>query len=114
MKTSRKAFFWAILVSLMFVVSVNNLYAADCASATIKRLGTNPVTGSTGASPYMVQLDCSADTIWPGTLTLYLSEDLGDSGLATLLTAYSLGKTVWVRTLGVTAGSIISVIYIND
>lgn len=113
MKTSRKAFFVAVLVSLMFVVSVNNLYAADCASATIKRLGNNPVKAS-GASSYMVQLDCSDDTAWPGTLTLYLSEELGDSGLATLLTAYSLQKTVWVRTLGVAPGSIVSVIYLND
>lgn len=114
MKTSRKAFFLAILVSLMFVVSVNNLYAADCRSATIKRVGNNPVTGATGASNYMVQLDCSSDTVWPGILTLYLSQDLGDSGLATLLTAYSLEKTVWVRTLGVTPGSIVSIIYMND
>lgn len=98
----------------LFVISANTLYAADCSSAEIKRVGDNPATGAAGASSYMVQLDCASDAIWRGTLTLYLSEELGDSGLATLLTAYSLGKTVWVRTLGVDPGSIVTVIYLND
>ncbi len=114
MKQSRVVILWAIFISLLLVATTTNLYAADCASATIERVGSNPVTGSAGASPYMVQLDCSADSVWPGTLTLYLSSDLGESGLATLLTAYSLGKTVWVRTLGTTPGFIVSVIYVND
>ena len=102
-----------VIFFFLVVVSASNLYAADCSSATIKRVGNNP-SSSAAASPYMTQLDCADDATWPGTLTLYLSNDLGDSGLATLLTAYSLGKTVWVRTLGTTPGSIISIIYIND
>ena len=113
MKKNRSTFF-AILVVFLLVVSFNNGYAADCSSATIKRIGVNPVTGSAGASPYMVQLDCASDSIWSGTLTLYLSTDLGESGFATLLTAYSLGKTVWARSLGTTPGSIVTVLYIND
>ena len=112
MKTSRKAFLGTILASLIFVVCTSNIYAADCSSATITRLGNNPA--SSVASPFMVQLDCADDAIWPGTLTLYLSNDLGEAGLATLLTAYSLGKTVWARTQGTVPGSIVSIIYIND
>ena len=103
-----------VVLFFLFFISVSNIYAADCASATIKKVGNNPVSGASGASPYMVQLDCSNDATWRGTLTLYLSADLGESGLATLLTAYSLGKTVWVRTLGVTAGSIVTIIYMNN
>lgn len=109
----KKIMMLPVVLFFLLVISVNNMYAADCSSATIKRVGNNPTTAS-GASPYMVQLDCSNDATWSGTLTLYLSADLGDSGLATLLTAYSLGKTVWVRTLGVAPGSIVTIIYIND
>lgn len=114
MKRLHTSIFLASLLALMVVFSTSTLYAADCANATIERVGTNPVTGSTGASPYMVQLDCADDSIWPGVMTLYLSQDLGDSGLATLLSAYSMGKSVWVRTLGTTPGSIVSIIYVND
>jgi len=114
MKKFRAILFFAIIVSFLLVVGASNVFAADCASAVIKRVGSNPSIGATGSSPYMVQLDCSTDSVWPGTLTLYLSSDLGDGGLATLLTAYSLGKTVWVRTLGITSGSIVTIIYVND
>jgi hypothetical protein len=111
----KKIMMLPVVLFFFFVFSVNNIYAADCASATIKRVGNNPATGGAfGASPYMVQLDCSNDATWPGAPTLYLSADLGEAGLATLLTAYSLGKTVWVRTLGVTPGSIVTIIYMND
>ena len=59
-------------------------------------------------------VNISNDSAWSDTMLFYLSEDLGDSGLATLLAAYSMGKTIWVRTLGATPGSIISIIYVND
>lgn len=108
------AVFLASFLALMFVCSASSVYAADCGDATIVKVGTNPVSGSSGASPYMVQLDCANDTVWSGVLTLYLSQDLGDSGLATLLSAYSMGKSVWVRTLGTDPGSIITIIYVND
>jgi len=103
-----------VVLFALYVFSANNLYAADCGFATIKKIGNNPLLTNTGASPYMARLDCNDDSIWPGEIAFYLSQDLGDAGLATLLTAYSLGKTVWVRTLGVTTGSIITVVYLND
>lgn len=102
-----------VVFFFLFVISAGSLYAADCKSGTIVKVGVNPTT-STGASPYMVQIDCANDATWPGVLQLYLSDDLGDAGLATLLTAYSLQKTVWIRTLGVTTGSIATIIYVND
>ena len=114
MKSFKKKLICALVGCFLSICIISPALAADCSSATIKRIGSNPVSGATGASTFMVQLDCADDTTWPGTLTLYLSSDLGDSGLATLLTAYSLGKTVWVRSLGITPGSIVSVIYIND
>ena len=104
-----------VVLFFLIVTIANNIYAADCSIATIKRIGNNPTSSyATGATPYTVQLDCSNDSVWAGDLTLYLSAELGESGLAILLTAYSLGKTVYVRTLGVTAGSILSIIYVNN
>ena len=104
-----------VVLFFLIVTIANNIYAADCSIATIKRVGTNPTSSyASGATPYTVQLDCSNDSVWAGSLTLFLSSELGESGLATLLTAYSLGKTVWVRTLGVTGGSIVTIIYMND
>lgn len=105
----------AVLMSIFvfFVAFAGQALAADVASAKITRVGTNPATGP--ASGYFVALDDLASPgAWTGSQAFYLSTDLGDSGLATLLTAYSLGKTVWVRTLGTVPGSIITVIYMND
>jgi hypothetical protein len=110
----KKIMMLPVVLFFLFFISLSNIYAADCASATIKKVGNNPVSAKSGASPYVVSLDCSTDATWPGSRIFYLSADLGESGLATLLTASSLGKTVWVRTLGVTAGSIVTIIYMND
>jgi hypothetical protein len=38
---------------------------------------------------------------------------MGDQGLATLLTAFSLGKPIWVRVAGVTSGSVLEIAYMN-
>jgi hypothetical protein len=43
-----------------------------------------------------------------------LSSELGNQGLAVLLTAYSLGETVWVRIAGdASSGSLITIIFMN-
>jgi hypothetical protein len=111
----KKIMMLPVALFFLIVISANNIYAADCAFATIKRVGSNPTSSiAAGASPYVVTLDCSDDTKWSGNVAFYLSADLGDSGLATLLTAYSLGKTIWVRTLGITPGSIVTIVYMND
>ena len=81
----------------------------------IKKIGVSPGAGGAGSAGYMVQLDdTGSPQAWSGTVQFYLSDDLGDSGLATLLTAYSLGKTVWARTAGTTPGSLITILYMND
>lgn len=105
---------FVLMAALMFLVALaGQALAVDIASAKITRVGVNPDSGP--ASGYFVQLDDQAATgAWVGTRAFYLSTELGDSGLATLLTAYSLGKTVWVRILAVDPGSIITILYMND
>jgi hypothetical protein len=88
----------------------NMAQALDVASARIARIGIDP--RFEGA---MVQLIDQADQpAWSGTRQFYLSSDMGDGGLATILTAFSLGENVWVRIAGdAAAGSLITIVFVN-
>ena len=97
-----------LVTSLMIIPAVAN--ALDAAQVRIVRVGADP--RFEGA---MVQLDDLTDTNWTSVRQFYLSSTLGNQGLATLLTAYSLNKTLWVRIAGTAApGSLIEIIFIND
>jgi len=99
-----------LVASLMIITAVPNAYAIDVNASSIYKIGYDP--RFEGA---MVQLDDLSNKYWTGIRQFYLSSTLGNQGLATLLTAYSLGKTVWVRIAGDgSSGSLISIIYIND
>ena len=83
--------------------------ALDVANCSVSRIGFDP--RFEGAP---VQLDDQSDVNWTGNRQFYLSSTLGKEGLAVLLTAYSLGETVWVRIAGDgSPGSLITVIFIN-
>jgi len=76
------------------------------------------IIGRIGVDPRFegppVQLDDKSDVNWTGARQFYLSSELGNQGLAVLLTAYSLGETVWVRIAGdASAGSLITIIFMN-
>jgi len=114
MKILKRKLICTIVVAFLSLCVISPVIAADCASATIKKIGVNPTWTGSGASNYFVRLDCSDDTKWAGVVSFYLSEDLGDSGLATMLTAYSLEKTLWIRTAGIATGSLVTVLYMND
>ncbi|MDH3327524.1 MAG: hypothetical protein OEM38_12525 [Gammaproteobacteria bacterium] len=114
------------LIALMFTVSlfllpVSSVIAADCSSAQIKMIGINPGAGGIGASDTKVSLlnntTATVGIDWePGTQRMFfLSADLGDAGLATLLTASSLGKSVWVRIADeAIVNSLITIIYLSE
>ena len=97
-----------LVASLMIMPAITN--ALDVPTARINQVGYNPAFQGT-----MVQLDDLSDTRFTGIRQYYLSSTLGNQGLATLLTAYSLDKTVWVRIAGTgEPGSLIQIIYFND
>ena len=77
--------------------------ALDIASATIHKVGIYNGTA-------IVQV--SATPTGPKTI-YYLQAANESKQLATLLTAFSLEKTVWMRTAGSTTGSLVQVIYVN-
>ena len=98
-----------LVTSLMIIPTIANAIV-DVPNCSIAKVGYDP--RFEGA---LVRLDDLTDTQWTGTRQFYLSSTLGNQGLATLLTAYSLGKTVWVRIAGTgEPGSLIQIIYIND
>lgn len=88
--------------------------AVDVANARIDRIGIFNPNATRGA---MIQLtDLSNSPAWSGSRQFFLAQDpLGKEGLATVLTAYSMGKNLWVRIAGDGSPlSLITVVYIND
>ena len=109
-KMSISIVFIVTVLSLCILPAIANAY--DCAACTVTRLGMVP--GSFGTEDgFMVQVDDAADE-WTGSRTFYLSDTLGKAGWATVLTGYSLGKTLWLRLVGTTPGSLITIVHIND
>lgn len=85
----------------------------DVYNAKIERMGIYFPNETRGA---MVQLtDLSATPAWSGTRQFFLSQAaLGNQGLAVMLTAYSMGATLWVRIAGTAEPlSLITVVYVN-
>ena len=97
-----------VLGSLIVLPAMANA-DVDVAVCSIVKIGIDP---RFEGPP--VQLDDQSDVNWTGSRQFYLSDDLGDQGLAVLLTAYALGETVWVRIAGdASAGSLIKIIFVN-
>lgn len=103
--------FVAVLICVPITASAADV---DVAIARIDRIGVyNPNQYRT----CMVQLtDLSTSPAWAGSRQFFLAKDpLGNTGVATVLTAYSMGKTLWVRiTNNAAALSLITVVYINN
>jgi len=94
--------------------------AADCSKAEVYMIGANPGSGGTGSAGIKVALinrsGATVGTDWTNNSKrmFYLTQDLGDQGLATLLTAMSLNKPVWVRIVGdAPVNSLISIVYLS-
>jgi hypothetical protein len=97
-----------VVTTLIALPTVAN--ALDVASCTIAKIGADP---RFEGPP--VQLVDTSGVNWTGPRQFYLSSSLGNQGLAVLLTAYSMGKTVWIRAAGTgEPGSLITVIFVND
>lgn len=98
MKMKNKLTVSIIAAMIIFGLSTGSALAVvTCSDATIVNAGVFPgqADPATGKSAYRVSLTCNDDSpAWTGTRFFYLTSDLGDSGYATALTGYSLGKHV--------------------
>lgn len=101
-------------VALSMVLG-GNAFAADMDGATIERIGVNPGVAGATTSSNIIFVKHSSITPSGGTLQCVLSSDLGDAGLATALTAQSLGKPVWLRVGSVDSTKVTTatIMYLN-
>jgi hypothetical protein len=114
MRTKKMSVALMIGVICFILLAIPTIASADVdlAVASIGRVGV--VTTIEGP---VVQLYDVNGVIWAkGTMRqFYLSPTIKNTGLATILTALSLEKTVWVRIAGTGAqGSLITIVYINN
>jgi hypothetical protein len=102
---------------LMLTTGIGIATAAqsDCSSAVVSQVGILPTLETTGVSKYIASFDClDSPEPWSNSVQFKLSSDLGDSGYATLLTAVSLGQTVYLRVADTTFRSLVLLLYLND
>jgi hypothetical protein len=110
-KVTSIVLFCMMVLASMFVIMPATANALDVADCTVARIGVDPRF----ENPIPVQLIDNSGLNWTGPRQFYLSSTLGNQGLATLLTGYSMSKTFWVRIAGDgSSGSLIEIIFIND
>ena len=101
----------SVIATIVLALLSPTVYAdIDVATARIFRLGIDPrIEG-----PMVQLIDEGVSPQWTGNRQFYLSTALGNPGLATMLTAFSLNETVWVRIAGTgESGSLVTIIFVN-
>jgi hypothetical protein len=83
-----------------------------CVECAIKRLGMTPGKFDT-TDGFVLTVDDPAGK-WTGQRVFYLDDSLGKAGYAAALTAFSLGKTVYLRLVDTEPGSLIYGLHINE
>ena len=108
----RTSIFLSAIVCALLIFSVSNSFAdVEVKVARIDLVGS--ATLPSGRPPINLT-DMSATPKWTGSRQFFISDTIGNSGLATALTALSLEKTVWVVIADPgTSGSLIKNIYVS-
>jgi len=104
-------FFWSMVIITLCTSSA--FAAVLCSTATIVSSGIAPFRANESRSPYVVKLDCKNNSKWNGAVSFCLTSDLGESGYATILTAQSLGKPLFVKVSDSAPGSLVESIYLK-
>lgn len=114
MRTKTKIVYIIYSAIFMIMFASPAFAITDCASATVKQVGSYPGGATDVRSSFIVKLDCANDAKWSGDLQFYLDKDIGEAGLAVFLTAQSLELPVWVRVSAPTSGSLLHIVYLNS
>lgn len=112
-KVTRKIFAMLIALSFIMVFTGSPVFAGDHASCKINKIGVYPglADPANQRSGYPIFLTCSD---LGSQIMFYMADDMGDAGLATALTAMSLGKAVWARTTTDSPGGLVTVLYLAE
>ena len=96
------------------ILFTGNAFAADLDGAIIKRIGVNPDVAGATTSQNIIFVT-HASVTGGNALQCVLSSELGDAGLATALTAMSLGQPVWLRVGSVDSTKVTTatILYLN-
>jgi len=113
MNVTRKAFLVLGLCAAITLPVVSTSMAADCKNAQIMKVGSAAGVGGSAASDNVIGIKCLSDTTWGSYAQFYPNKAIADQALATALTAFSMGKNVWIRVASKTSGSILNTIYVN-
>jgi len=113
-----QSFVFIAIFFMVVLLAKNNAYAVDCGSASVQMVG--PTLSTTDADKVVVRLrnkTAAAVGTWaPNTdRTFYLHQSVANKGLATLLTAFMMEKTVWVRIASTDAAvnSLVTIVYVK-
>lgn len=98
---------FAVVLGITLVTSAANAAQYDCVGCSITAVGVNTSTNA------LVKIDDPANK-WTGARRFYLHDNIAKTGLATVLTAVSLGKTVRVRVHDTVAGSWIIIVNLDN
>lgn len=117
MKRFAMVLFVLVGVAVVLSPSISNAANFNIAAAQITRIGIFPNMTPDSSIPVFLT-DTAAQPAFSAGTMFYLNNSLGNEGLATLLTAFSMGKTVWVRIVGEGAapapGDYITIVYVNQ
>ncbi len=108
----------AIMAVMFSMVISGSVFAAACNNATIAGVATT----STSITPSGMTVRlingsgkaCATDWANGAHVKFYLTADNTDRSLAIILTAMSLGKTLWVDVSGGVDGSILTVVNMSN
>ncbi len=112
MKMYKKLAMSIAAVALALSLSAVTASAVICSNAEITKIGQRPALSgdpNSTADDNAVFLKCDG---WQNARRYFLSPDLGDKGLATFLTAFSLGKHVDAYLASTSWNSLITDVYI--
>ncbi len=115
MKSTIKTIPFLISLTLVMLISSSSFASVTCKKANVVRVGVVPQTSIPARSDYIIRATCSEPFALyeGGERQFYLTPEVGDAGLATILTAISLGQQILLKTGAATNGSLVETIYLS-
>lgn len=103
----------AAALAMGFVASTSHAQTKVCFGAEVTRVGVTPPDTANNNSGYRLEVQ-GGSCAFAANTPVFLHTDLGDGGMATVLTAFSLNKPLTMRVPDpFTANSLVSTIHLD-